>query len=216
MITFKDLNLPVGTRIQMTIREGMQQLIHYTELIGYLHDEYFILKTPIQNELAVLILVEEPVAFRIFSGKDVIMFSCHVKDIFKSPYFYMHFSCPRDIKVQALRSVVRAKMNFPAQVTSASISNTATITDISFAGAGIIAESMLGNVDGEVLISFTFHTKHTSQSLRIEVKGKIRSIRPLPVKINHVSPQFFHGVLFQQVDSINHLMLQTLVYENSY
>jgi hypothetical protein len=210
--TFKELNLQVGTRMQMTVQEGIQQAIYYTELLGYANDEYLIVRTPIQNGLTAQILIEDLVIFRIFSGMNVIMFSCYVKAIFKSPHYYTHFSFPKEIKAQALRRVIRAKVDIPAQIKG--VSKSVAIADISVAGAGIIADSELGGIDDEIIILFNYHIKLTNQDLPIEIKATIRSVRQLPDKAEHASAKFFHGIMFYQVDSTNHVMLQNLVYES--
>ena len=212
MTTFKDINLQVGARLQMALRHGSQQLVYYTELIGYADGEYLIVKTPVENGLTVQMQVEELVVLRIFSGMNVFTFNCNVKTIFRSPHFYIHLSFPTDIKAKALRSAIRAKVDLPVQING--ISRAGVITDISVTGAGIIADSALGVCDEKISISFMFPIQPTNQSAQIETGATICSIQQLPDKKKIALPKFSHGVLFDEIDPTSQSMLLNLVYES--
>lgn len=211
---FKDINLQVGTKVQMTVHQGIRQVVCYTELLGYANEQYLIVRAPVHKGLDVMVRVDDRVTMRIFSGTCVIMFDCNVEAIFKNPYFYMLFSFPKGIQTQSLRCVIRVPVNFLAQING--LPEPVTIADISVAGAGIVADRLLGHVDEDIKISFILPVNHTDQNHHIEVKAEIRSIRPLPFKIDQLSPLFFYGVLFQHMDSITHAMLQNFVYESLY
>lgn len=196
----------------MAVRTGSQQLIYYTEFLGYADGEFLIVRTPVENGLTIKLHINELVTLRVFSGKSVIIFNSNVLTIFRSPHSFMHLSYPKEIKNQALRNVIRVKVDLPAQING--IAKAGVITDISVAGAGIVSDTQLGNVDEEILISLMFFIKPTNQNLQIELKATIRSVKQLPVKIKHSSPKFLHGTSFHQLDSMNHVMLQNLVYES--
>lgn len=210
--TFKDIKLQVGTRLQMAVQHGAQPLIYYTELLGYADGEYLIVRTPVENGLIVQIPLEERLTLRVFSGKNVITFNCTVKAVFRRPHFYMHLSFPKNINAQALRNVIRVKVDLPAQING--VPKAGVITDISVAGAGIVADRELGKLEEKISISFMFFIKPTNQHSQIEVTPTIRNIKQLQVKIKHASSKFLHGVLFHEIDSMNHVMLQNLVYES--
>ncbi|MDD2900356.1 MAG: flagellar brake protein [Desulfuromonadaceae bacterium] len=208
MISFKDLNLQIGTRLQMNVQSETQQTTHYSELFGY-EKEFLIVKTLVKNELITSIKQDDQVDVRIFSGNDVITFSCTVKDIFKEPYFYMYLSFPKDIKVRALRGTARVKVNFPAHIGGISKDIVITdITDISATGAGIIAGMKLGNVGAGILVSFMLDTKDLANSKLIQVDATICSVQQLPDKANDGSVRFFHGVSFNHDDTTDQEMLQ--------
>lgn len=212
MATFKDINLQVGTRVQMSLRQGAQQLVYYTELIGYLEGEYLIVKTPVENGLTVRMQVDEQVILRIFSGLNVFTFNCNVKTIFRSPHFYVHLSFPNDIKIKALRSAIRARVDLPVQING--VSRAGVITDISVTGAAIVADSELGVCDEKIAISFTFPIQPTNQSAQIETSATICSIQLLPDKKKIAVPRFSHGISFHEIDSTSQAMLLNLVYES--
>jgi len=212
MTTFKEINLQVGTRLQMALQHGPNQLVYYTELIGYVDGEYIIIKTPIENGLSVLIQVEEQVVLRILAGVDVYTLTCRVKTIFRAPHFYIHLSFPSDIKSIALRGAIRAKVNLPVQVNG--IAGAGIITDISVTGAAIVANEALGEINEETLISFEFPIKQTDQSARIDTGATIRSVQTLPSKKKDAPIKISHGISFHELDLTSQVMLLNLVYES--
>jgi hypothetical protein len=209
MAAFKDMNLQVGARLQMALGHGP---VYYTEFIGYVDGEYLIIKMPFENGLSIQIQVGEPLTLRILSGVDVFTFTCHVKTIFRAPHHYMHLSFPTDIQSIALRGAVRAKVNLPVQVNG--MAQAGVIADISVTGAAIIANSELGKLNDEALISFEFPIRPTNQSAHIDTSVTIRSVQQLPSKKKDAPPKFSHGVLFHELELTKQVMLLNLVYES--
>lgn len=212
MTTFQEINLQVGTRLQMTLHHGFKQQIYYTELIGYVDGEYIIIKTPFENGLSVQIKVDEQVTLRIIAGVDVFTLTCKVKTIFRAPYYYIHLSIPSDIKSIALRGAIRAKVNLPVQVNG--VAGAGIITDISVTGAAIIANKALGEINEEALISFEFPIKQTDQSAHIDTSVTIRSVQTLPSKKKDAPSKISHGISFHEIDLTSQVMLLNLVYES--
>ncbi|MGZ4956389.1 MAG: flagellar brake protein [Methylobacter sp.] len=209
MAIFKDINLQVGARLQMALHHGP---IYYTEFIGYVDGEYLIIKMPFENGLSIQIQMGEQITLRILSGVDVFTFTCSVKTIFRAPHHYMHLSFPTDIQSVALRGAIRAKVNLPVQVNG--VAKAGIIADISVTGAAIIADSALGELNQEALISFDFPIKPSNQNAHIDTSATIRSIQQLPNKKKDGSPRFSHGVLFHELELTNQVMLLNLVYES--
>lgn len=212
MTTFKEINLQVGARLQMALQRGAKQAVYYTELIGYVDEDYLIIKMPFENGLSIQMQVEEPVTLRILAGVDVFTLICNVKTIFRAPHYYIHLSYPTDIKSIALRGAVRARVHLPVQVNG--IAGAGVISDISVTGAAIIADSALGLLNGEALISFEFPIKPTNQTAHIDTSATIRSIQQLPSKKKDAPPRFSHGVAFHELEPTNQVMLLNLVYES--
>lgn len=207
MATFKDINLQVGTRLQMALPHGP---IYYTELIGYVEGEYLIVKIPFKNGLSIQIQLEEQVTLRVLAGLDVFTLSCRIKTIFKAPHYYMHLSFPTEIQSIALRGAIRAKVKLPVQVNGSA----GVIIDISATGAGIVADTILGQPDENISLAFDFPIKPSHQSAHIDSQATIRSVQPLPNKIKDAPPRFSHGVSFHELDLTSQVMLLNLVYES--
>jgi Flagellar protein YcgR/PilZ domain len=212
MATFKEINLQVGARLQMALQYGSKQQIYYTELIGYSEGEYLIVKIPFENGLSVQMQPDCQITLRILSGVDVFTLACRVQTIFRAPFYYMHLSYPKDITSIALRGAIRATVSLPVQVNG--IAGAGIITDISVTGAGIIADRELGMLNEEVLVSFEFPIKQTSQSAHIDTSATIRSVQPVPSKKEGAPPKISHGVSFHEIDPTSQVMLLNLVYES--
>lgn len=212
MTAFKDINLQVGARLQITLQHSSKQAIYYTELIGYVDGEYLIIKTPMEKGLSVQMQVDDPLILRILSGVDVVTMACRVKTIFRGPHYYMHLTFPTDIKSIALRGAIRAKVNLPVQVNG--VDGAGVITDISVTGAGIVANQALGEPNQEVSIYFEFPIKPTKQNAHIDTGVTIRSIQQLPSKKKDAPPRFAHGISFHDIDLTTQVMLLNLVYES--
>ncbi len=214
MTSFKDINLQVGSRVQMTLQQqgSAKPQIFYTEFIGCVYGEFLIIKVPFENGLSVQMQVDNQVILRIMSGVDVFSLTCRIKTIFKAPYYYMHLSFPTDIQSVALRGAIRAKVNLPVQVNG--VAGAGIITDISATGAAIIAGKALGEINQEALISFEFPIKPTNQSAHIETSATIRSVQEVLSKKKDVPPKISHGISFHELDLTSQVMLLNLVYES--
>ncbi|MDP3842757.1 MAG: flagellar brake protein [Oxalobacteraceae bacterium] len=212
MISFDDIKLQVGTRLQIMLKRGARQLIYYTSLIGYVSGEYLLMKIPFEDGLSVPIRAGERLTLRVFSGMNVFTFVCNVESVFLSPRFYMHLTFPAEIQATALRKAVRVKVDLPVQIEG--LAQSGTIVDISVDGAQIAAERALGEAEAKIALSFTFQIKPTNQEVRIETIATIRSLRELPAATKDAPVRFSHGVLFDDIDPTKQVMLQNLVYES--
>lgn len=209
MTSFDDIKLQVGTRLQIMLKRGAQPLIYYTSLIGYVSGNYLLMRIPLEHGLSVPIHGGERVTLRVFSGMNVFTFVCDVESVFLSPWNYMHLTFPAEIQATALRKTVRVKVDLPVQIEGTS----GTIVDISVDGAQITADRALGEAEAQIALSFTFQIKPTNQEVLIETSATIRSLRELPAATKDAPARFSHGVLFDNIDPNNQVMLQNLVYE---
>jgi len=209
MTNFKDINLQVGTNVQLTLQRGR---MFYSEIIGYVDEEYLIIKTPFEHGLTVQVQVGELLTLRLVSGVDIISFTSKVKAIFTAPLYHLLTSFPLDIKSTTLRSSIRGKVNLPVQVNG--IAEAGVIFDISVSGAGVIADKALGELDGELLLFFKFALKTSVQITHITTRATIRTIRELPGKTIDAPPRFSHGLQFHEVEATSQLKLTILIFES--
>lgn len=151
----------------MSFQYGSMPAIYYSELIGYVDEEYLIVKMPFENGVSIQVQVDDTAILRVFAGVDIYTLTCKIKTIFKAPYYYMHLNFLSDIKSTALRNAIRAKVNLPVIVNG--LAGAGVITVISITGAAITANSTLGEINKEALISFYFPVKTTNQ-MRIPVQ----------------------------------------------
>jgi c-di-GMP-binding flagellar brake protein YcgR len=135
---FEAMNLQVGVRLQLIIHRRIKPVPHFSTLIGYLRDEYLIVKTPLENGTPIGLVEGEPVTVRVFSGTNVCSFACTVERVFDRPLLYVHLSFPDTIKGTSLRAAMRVKVDLRAQVLPARADAAAvdcSLTNVSVNGA---------------------------------------------------------------------------------
>lgn len=212
MASFNEINLQVGAKLQMTVKTRSEKKVYYTELIGYVENDYLIVKIPLEHNVFVSLNEKQRLSFRIFSGVDIFTFSCTVIDVVAAPYHYVHASFPDDVELTPLRCAVRAKTDFPVQISG--LSKSATMVDISVSGAGIVAVKKLGEPGEDLLIQFVCPVQLTHQEIPIKTTVKIRNVQQLPNKTGDEWPKWLHGVMFHDLPPANKVILQNFVYES--
>jgi len=211
MAAFNEINLQVGAKLQMTMKSGSEQGVYYTELIGYVEDDYLIIKIPVENGASIQVCEGQSLSFRIFSGVNIFTFSCTVKSIFTAPG-YMHISFPVDVKATILRNAIRAKVGLPVQINGPF--KPATMTDVSVSGAGMTSDEILGEPGEDLLIYFLCPISLTNQEIPIKTTVKICSVQRLPGKQENTPPKWVYGLMFYEISPTNKVILQNFVYES--
>jgi hypothetical protein len=89
---FEQMNLQVGGRIQFITHRTMKPIQHFSTLIGWVKDEYMIVKVPFENGAPIALNEGDKLTIRVFSGVNVCSFSCVVQRVFARPLFYVHLS----------------------------------------------------------------------------------------------------------------------------
>src|SRR5471030_1413119 len=115
---FEQMNLQVGGRIQFITHRTIKPIQHFSTVIGWVKDEYMIVKVPFENGSAIALNDGDKLTIRVFSGVNVCSFACTVQRIFPRPLFYVHLSFPSSIHGTSLRAAMRVKVDIPAQVTT--------------------------------------------------------------------------------------------------
>src|SRR5438067_9073787 len=116
--TFESLNMQVGVRLQFMTHRRVKPVPYFSTLIGYIKDEYIIVKIPTENGVPIPLTEGERVTIRVFSGVNVCSFACTVERIFARPLLYVHLSSPTSIQGTSLRRAMRAQLDLPANARS--------------------------------------------------------------------------------------------------
>jgi hypothetical protein len=156
--TFETLNMQVGVRLQLLTQRGVKPVPHFSTLIGWVKDEYIIVRIPMENGAPIGLTEGERVTVRVFSGVNVCSFACSVERVFARPLSYVHLSFPTSIQGTSLRGAMRVKAEVPALVNSTARPDAAPIrcmlSNLSVTGARVDAPSPLPH--GEELINVQF------------------------------------------------------------
>ena len=79
---FESMNLQVGGRLQFITHRTIKPIQHFSTLIGYVKDEYMIVKIPFDSGAPISLNDGDKLTIRVFSGVTVCSFPCIVMRVF--------------------------------------------------------------------------------------------------------------------------------------
>jgi c-di-GMP-binding flagellar brake protein YcgR len=212
--TFESMNLQVGVRLQFITYRRIKPMQYFSTLIGYVKDEYLIVKVPLENGVPVGLVEGERITIRVFSGVNVCSFACTVQRVFDRPLLYVHLSFPDAIQGTSLRTAMRVKVDIPARILpaqpGAAVADVA-LTNISVSGARIESARSLPEASGEIMLEFGLPSPLGDGEMRLQTQAAVRNVNAL--RKDDGSELFAYGVQFLDLDQVHHTMLQNLTYE---
>jgi len=214
---FEAMNLQVGGRIQFITHRTIKPIQHFSTVIGYVKDEYLIVKIPMENGAAIVLNEGDKLTIRVFSGVTVCSFSCSVLRIFGRPLNYVHLSFPDTIQGTSLRTAMRVKVDIPAQLSYRDVTAVPVfIVNLSVSGALIEAPSMLTPDDEGVALSFTLLVQPNKHQMRVNTRARIQNVsvgKPSNGHAADVAEIYTYGVQFIDLEPTHYTLLQNLTYE---
>jgi c-di-GMP-binding flagellar brake protein YcgR len=214
---FEAMNLQVGGRIQFITHRTIKPIQHFSTVIGYVKDEYLIVKIPMENGASIVLNEGDKLTIRVFSGVTVCSFSCSVLRIFGRPLNYVHLSFPDTIQGTSLRTAMRVKVDIPAQLSYRDVTAVPVfIVNLSVSGALIEAPSMLTPDDEGVALSFTLLVQPNKHQMRVNTRARIQNVsvgKPSNGHAADVAEIYTYGVQFIDLEPTHYTLLQNLTYE---
>ena len=210
---FEQMNLQVGGRIQFITHRTIKPIQHFSTLIGWVKDEYMIVKVPFENGTPIALNDGDKLTIRVFSGVNVCSFACTVQRVFPRPLFYAHLSFPTSIQGTSLRTAMRVKVDIPAQVTAPSGTTSVFLVNLSVSGALIESSKRLAEDETLVGLSFYLIAQPGNRQVRINPNATIRNINVVKPASADKEEVFTYGVQFVDLDPMHYTMLQNLTYE---
>ena len=192
------LNLAVGAMLHLEPTTQGPEYSFDTTLIGYVQGESLLVSKPINNDMAIKLMVGTPYKARIAAGDSVYAFQTQILRICAQPYQYMHLDFPAGIQGVALRRAQRLSVDERALVLNiqeGGVPLSVTMLDISPLGARLIAEQPLGKI-GDY---FCIDIQHKSATEQISFPCFIRRIHN--VATANGDSVFHHGVEFSKLDA---------------
>ena len=212
---FEAMNLQVGVRLQLITHRHLKPVPYFSTLVGYVRDEYLIVKVPVVNGTPIGLVEGERLTIRVFSGTNVCSFACTVERVFDRPLLYLHVSFPDAIQGTSLRTAMRVKVDLPAKVLPSHADAAAvdcTLTNVSVNGARIEAASRLPEDGGEITLEFGVVPSTYDREVQVQVRTAVRNVSTLRRESDGVEV-FVYGVQFLDLNPVHHTMLQNLTYE---
>jgi c-di-GMP-binding flagellar brake protein YcgR len=212
---FEAMNLQVGGRLQFITHRHIKPVQYFSTLIGYVKDEYLIVRIPAEGGAPIALAEGEKLTIRVFSGVIVCAFDCTVERVFGRPLLYAHVSFPNRIQGTSLRAAMRVKVDIPAQITGtrdgAKPSNV-FLVNLSVSGALIESPRKLPPAEDEVSLQFTLIAQPDNKQVIVRTRASIRNVnvlKPAPDR----AEVFTYGVQFIDLDPGHYTLLQNLTYE---
>jgi len=212
---FEAMNLQVGVRLQFITYRGLKPVQYFSTLIGYVRDEYLIVKVPMESGTPVGLVQGERITIRVFSGTNVCSFACTVQRVFDRPLLYVHLSFPDAIQGTSLRTAMRVKVDIPARAVPARPGAAAlecVLTNVSVNGARIEVPSSLPEGGGEIALEFPLMSPMGDREVQVRTRAAVRNVSALR-RESDGAEVFAYGVQFLDLDPVHHTMLQNLTYE---
>jgi c-di-GMP-binding flagellar brake protein YcgR len=179
---FESMHLQVGVRLQFITHRTLKPVQHFSTLIGWLKDEYLIVKIPMDNGAPIALVEGERVTMRVFSGIHVCSFACTVERVFNRPVLYAHLSFPRSIQGTSLRTAIRVKVDIPARIVPVNGTIPAAdclLTNLSVSGARIESQKSLPQDEDEFDLEFVLLAPPNNQEVRVRARSTVRNISAL-------------------------------------
>jgi len=211
-IDFESMNLQVGTRLQLLTHRRIKPVQHFSSLIGYLKDEYIILKIPMENGAPIALAEGERLTIRVFSGIKVCSFACTVERVFMRPLFYVHVSFPKSVQGTSLRTAMRVKVDLPARLGGADHAGqqACTIVNLSVSGALVESRSRVPQDDEALILQFTLNAPPDNQAVQVATRAAIRNVNVVQAGDGEL---FTYGLQFTALEAGHYTLLQNMTYE---
>ena len=212
---FEAMNLQVGVRLQFLTHRGIKPVQHFSTLIGWVKDEYLIVKIPHENGAPIPLVEGEKITIRVFSGVTVCSFACTAERIFPRPLNYVHVSFPDSIQGTSLRAAMRVKCDIPAQMSSLRAYATPMnvfIVNLSVSGALIESPRKLAPGEEQVKLSFTLIQQPGNVQVIVTTRATIKNVNTVKNPDTGVELTTY-GVQFSELEPAHHALLQNMTYE---
>ncbi len=201
---FADMKFQVGQRVQL-IQEGAGAHKHYTHVIGWVENEFLMLRVPQEDGWIVHLREGMNVEVRLFSGLSIFTFKSRINNILLNPRNYMLMSFPEDILESPMRSHLRVRTSLPIEIlasTSGPNLGDFHLHDISGGGTSIVGPHKLGEVESRIKLGLRFDLQSTGKAEHAEMMGTIQNVE-LVHRANQADakPEYQHGIRFDEPDA---------------
>ncbi len=201
---FSDMDLRVGQRVQLVSEIPVAQK-YYASLIGFVENEFLILRIPATDGWIAHLNEGMNVEIRLFSGVSIFSFNSRIDTLLLSPRNYMLMSFPNKIQEVRMRSHARVRTHMPLDIVeAASTAVKATgfhLLDLSGSGASVLGPAALGPVGARIRLGFDFKLESTNEFERVELNATVQSLAQQTNQGQGGAPVVYqHGVLFDTLD----------------
>lgn len=199
------MDLRVGQRVQL-IQDNASANKHYTSVIGYVENEFLLIRIPQEDGWIVHLNEGMNVEVRLFSGLSIFTFNSRINTMLLNPRNYMLMSFPEEIVETPMRSHLRVRTSLPVEIVASELGartlNQFHLHDLSGGGASIIGSEKLGQPESTIKIGLRFDLQSTGKSEHVELEATIQNIESVhAANKESAKPEFQHGIKFKETDA---------------
>ncbi len=199
------MHFQVGQRVQI-ILEGPIEHKQYTSVIGWVENEFLILRVPQEDGWIVHLREGMAVEVRLFSGLSIFTFKSRVNTLLLNPRNYMLMSFPEEILETPMRAHLRVRTSLPVEILSSDLTGHNLgdfhLHDISGGGTSVVGPHKLGEVDSPVTLRLRFDLQSTGRSEEAEMVGTIQNVELVHrANQSNAHPEYQHGIRFHEPDA---------------
>lgn len=214
-LEFEQMHLQVGGRLQLITYRTVKPVQHFSSLIGYIKDDYIIVRTPVENGVPITLDPGEKLTIRVFAGMNVCSFACTVLRVFARPMLYLHLSFPTLIQGTSLRASMRVKTSLAAQVTGSKPDAQpihCSLVNISVTGVLVESSTPLPADDELVTLQFAVSALQVDEEVQVVTRATIRNMN-VSTGTGEQPGVCTYGMQFVDLDPTHYMLLQNLTYE---
>ena len=201
---FADMKFQVGQRVQL-IQEGAGAHKHYTSVIGWVENEFLILRVPQDDGWITHLREGISVEVRLFSGLSIFTFKSRINTLLLNPRNYMLLSFPEDILESPMRAHLRVRTALPVEILESTAGHNLGdfhLHDISGGGTSVLGPHKLGEVESRIKLGLRFDLQSTGKSEHAEMMGTIQNVEHVHrANQSDAKPEYQHGIRFDEPDA---------------
>jgi len=213
-----ELQLPVGTTIQLQQESGENNQRYKVRLIGYLPGKNIIVTNPEVNGRTVILKDDKVLIARIFKGSMAIGFRCRVMQTSLVPYPHLHLSYPNDLEISAVRNASRVNTKEAALVRNLAKPedkfSEALILDLSTTGTKIATRHPIAQKGDFLQIRMKLNVDKEDRLL--EMAGEVMKVnyQEASKSVNN-KPVFNYGIKLKGVNAMQKMIIHAYVLEGT-
>ena len=199
------MHLQVGQRVQL-ILDGPGSHKQYTSVIGWVENDFLMLRVPQEDGWIVYLREGMSVEVRLFSGLSIFTFKTRINTLLLNPRNYMLMGFPEEVFETPMRSHLRVRTSLPLEILDSALAGHSLgdfhLHDISGGGASVVGPLKLGDVDTAIKMRLRFDLQSTGKSEDVEMMGTIQNVE----LVHHANqsdskPAYQHGIRFHEPDA---------------
>jgi c-di-GMP-binding flagellar brake protein YcgR len=213
---YSDLKFQVGETLQLQPRDGEDSRRLQVKLIGYLPGASLLVTTPTVGGKTMIMREGQPFVVRMMLGKRIVGFTTTILRSCARPFPYLHLAYPSEVEQITVRKAQRVRVKLFAALKNSNPEfqfekpHSATIVDISTAGALLVAGEQLGAAGDSVEVRCAL--KIAGNEKLLSLPAVIRNVH-VGQSEEHAGGSYYHGLEFNLRDEQNSFALHGYVYE---